>query len=289
MKLFRKMILAAAMSLSILTLTSGSAWAYTQLEEQSEVTNVDEIVRQVRIQYDDIQENPAYEWVGNHKVLKKTESDGSVSMDVLEAVLTTGDPLLDSLMYITGYQTYDIEFYYAPGDTGLAEKSPIFIYAVIDHVPYRYYFSENNLIRRISATGSREDNIETNRFLDCLYQIATFYSVLPENFPAGNSFHNGTLLFYDHFYDDIEGRKLYLYSYGGAGTPAGFYIIDQDTLLDDSLKGEALYRDGDTGYFFMSRYLSADFDLGYQPWLECFTADVTNGQVNRVNGVFATH
>lgn len=286
----KKALVAVISGLACLLL-SFSSMAAQRLNDQAQCSDVKEIVTTIRGMYH--QTNTGTYVTKQNQLIRS--HDGWTN--VIRTVASTGDPLLDPIMKKYGYQSYSLEYYYDNMDYGQKQISglngPNFIYAVIDGKEYRYYFRENSMIRRIGPEGTISDNPKTNEFLNLLYQAGCYYQNELSRYSTALDLQLETIAFSNNYYnmqDFILVQACIMERYMKGKYAYGVFVIDANTKISDDIHREDTWRQGDNGYTWMKRHLSTDqLEGGYRPGLECFCVKATDGHVDYIEGIYATH
>lgn len=277
-------LIAAALSFNII----GTALAAHNLTGQSNHQDVESTVKIIRGMYNTTNSG-SYIKRGN-QWFRNADSN-----EVIKAVVSTGDPAMDAAMKKNGYQNYSIEYYYDNYDYSQQYISyyagPNFAFAVIDGKEYRYYFSDNNMIRRIGPDGNIINNPVTNEFLNQVYQVGcrmqNDLSVCSQR-----SLNQEVIVFGSNYYDMGNHLELYAHVMNDDSNRAtsNVYIIDANTKISSNITSERTWRSGDNGYTWFKRHLNTDnVDGGYMSSLECFQVNTTGSHVDYIEGIYATH
>ena len=245
------LFLAAAMS----SADSAAAMAFTQTDtmkaapdllKKAKVSNVDELVKKID-HIISVTESGTY--ANNSWQLLKEDRTGTVRTIRAEDYQMWSATA--ELCREYGYEEATAYFYYDNPDVSdevLSSYGPICISADIDGDNYKYYFTDNKMIRRIGPDGT-QNNPTTNSFLNSLYKLGVEYK------KPGTIVKVGTFELVITSLDSIHERgRSFLVK--DSRSPDGYYVIDDKTeivLFENNEPYVENYKPGDSGYTWFKR------------------------------------
>lgn len=263
-----------------------TADAVPDLLKQSTVKNAADVAAKI----DEIQKvTDTEKYAYNGWQVMKTAEDGTVQ--VLKAEEWGESSGVADLCREYGYSYGAAQFYYDNPDasaTAYSNYGPVLIVAQIDDKEYRYYFMENQLIRRVAPEGT-SDNPASNAFLNSFYKIGAMYRepglIVSENtrdltVTGGNDVRLTGSAF------SLSGRLSPVFGDPESEVQHVTLVLDEKTELVNPAVDEGyfpMYQEGDTAFQWYRRlYL----DENPMSPLGVFPVDVTGNHIDRIYGSF---
>ena len=276
-------VLTAALAAVIIAAVPALA-APKNLVTQANVKNVDEVCAFIDII---AQSADAGSFADNGWQRMTKDSEGNVRVVRASAMDQWSDVM--ELCTAVGYEYGTADYYYDTPEserllgTAISHEGPILIRAEIDGKEYKYYFLENQLIRRTAPEGT-SDNPKVNAFLNSLWGFGVSYKepglVVSEETVDFTVLTAGDIRFENNtFY--IPGNVGYAWA---EDPDSRTLILDSRTELVNPGNGYFdYYEAGDTAVtWYYKKFLKPDEAAA----CGVYKVDITGDHIDRVYGSF---
>ncbi len=208
---------------------------------------------------------------------------------IIGAYISTGDPLSDDFMRSAGYENYDIDYCYPSVPSASAAEeycSPVWADLKIDGKNYKYYFHDNQFVRRYAPEGI-SDNPSVSDFVNGVYKLGCYLGSIINK--ERNVY--DLLITSTDAYEDLGDRIVIRCPLSFRNKSVALYVDDKTVFSEDcDLVPFDGYQDGDTPLTWYRRKLedtyNDDSNLASMPLIGSFPVKATGGHVDELLGCY---
>lgn len=246
-------------------------------------------VHDMMLHYQGESDDEDYETVGEYNVSQEFYEDDHYGTRVTHTIIWSESELLDPVMNKVGYKEYEVNYIYPLGmwiDENDYEVKPVYASLYIDGNGYEYYFMNDELIMRNGPEGISY-NPKTNDFINSIYKVGCYYG---NTLLGERDRYSVTISSLDSIEKTDNSFILTGQIWGRITT--GLFVIDEDTVFDESCEGYGFegLKDDESFYSWYQRVYDAS--INQEEWVDFSTLlgiwdfKTTNGHVDSVCGTY---